>query len=1234
MSLTERLLSPVVELREGEGPTALMMFAYSFLAMAGYNVIKPITRSKFITDLGADNLPYVLLASGVIIGILMAGYTWLLARLPRRWGLPITQIGMAILLAVFWFLFHTNATWVSVAFYVAGLILGVLLISQFWTLANIVYDPRQAKRLFGFVGGGAPLGGIAGSAFATAFAQQIGSTNLLIPSTISLVLSALLVTAIIKRERADPGASAADAAKGEKGVSALEALDLLRRSKHLQIIALVISFAAVGAAIIEQQLNMATAAAKGSTATDSITSFLAQVQLWTSTIGFIVQIWLTSKIHRYLGIGFALMILPVSLGTTGVVMLMNAALWAPSLARVLDQSLRYTVDKTTREILFLPLPSDIKLKAKSFVDVSVDRGAKGLGALLLLVLVKPWGLHLGWQQLSYASLTMTVAWIFMALRARRGYLEAFRKSIERRDVQPQEVRLSNADLSTIETLVQELSHPDAGRVVYAIDVLESLDKGHLVTPLLLYHESPRVRARALAALGQVRSDIARQWAPQIRRLLGDADSLVRAGAVGALAAIHNEDAATVVRPMLDDPDPRIRVTAAVALTGSKRPEDRTRAAHVFADVTADTSDATRNARRDAAAALRQIHQEDLRLMLMPLLYDPAPEVAEEALASVREIGHADALFVPTLISLLRNRQLKGHARDVLVSYGDTVVDTLAYVLADKDEDIWIRRHIPLTLARIPSQPSVNALIATLQDPDGFLRYKAVAALQALRRGHEHLTFHDERIEALALAESRRYFTYISLHHNLFERGGLPASTLLAQALTEKSARATQRMYLLLGLLYPWRDIDAAHWTLEHGDPRGRASASEYLDNVLTGQIRKRIMPALEDLPHEEKVRRGNVLLRTRPRDVEESLLQLINDEDEVLAAISIDLVGTEKRWSLADDIEHVLAHRDARDWFVFEAASWALAERRLSAERRRELWLEPLPAAALTARLRGLPLFGSVSVDELFRIAGSGRQVRHESGSILLQEGIVPDTVHFLLDGRVTVTRQNGAPETITPPAALGLEEALQGVPATATARASDLVVTLAIAVDELRTLLADNTDLVRGVLATLARAGGPQQVVNLVSSTGAGQDFAQLAEGGLAGVEKVLALQRVPLFSRVDAADMLALAAATRTVQIAAGTRLFEASAPPALWIILSGEVTLDTPDTHAILARSGDTIGAEALLRTEAMGAVADCTRSGIALRLDREDLFDLMEERPSLLQQLFVALFKGVATERVSA
>src|SRR5512132_4198637 len=93
--MLQRILSPIVDVRKEESLTAFMMFAYSFLAMTAYNTIKPLTRSKYITDLGADNLPYVMLAAGFIIGILMTGYAWLMARLPRRWALPATQVGMA-----------------------------------------------------------------------------------------------------------------------------------------------------------------------------------------------------------------------------------------------------------------------------------------------------------------------------------------------------------------------------------------------------------------------------------------------------------------------------------------------------------------------------------------------------------------------------------------------------------------------------------------------------------------------------------------------------------------------------------------------------------------------------------------------------------------------------------------------------------------------------------------------------------------------------------------------------------------------------------------------------------------------------------------------------------------------------------------------------------------------------------------------------------------------------------
>lgn len=1218
----QRLLSPIVELRKDEGLTAFMMFAYSFLAMAAYNAIKPLTRSKFIADLGADNIPYVLLASGFIIGVLMTGYAWLMARLPQRWGLPVIQIGMAGVLLGFWLLFQTDATWVSVAFYLMAQILGVLLISQFWTVANLVYDPRQAKRLFGLIGGGAPLGGIAGSAMA-AMAERIGSTNLLLPSAGGMLLCAGVVTYISARERFE---GVATAAREEKGVGMTEAFTLLRESKHLQIIALVISFASIGAAIIEQQLNMAAAASKGANATDSITAFLAQVALWTSTIGFIVQVWLTSKIHRYLGIGFALLVLPISMGGTATVMLLNAALWAPALARVMDQSLRYTVDKTTREILFLPLPGDLKLKAKSFVDVTVDRAAKAGGALLLLVLVKPWGFNLDWQRLSYASLLMVALWIFMAVRAKRGYLAAFRSSIERRDLAPADMRLSGADLSTIETLVQELANPDAERVIYAIDVLESLDKRNLVTPLLLYHASPKVRTRALGALAAARSDIARKWAPNIRALLADPDPLVRAGAIAALGAISNEDAASLARPMLADNDPRIRATAAAALVGSPDSEDLDQAEAALVGIITDTSDASRVARRDVASAIRNIAVPRFQRLLIPLLYDPAPEVADEAMDSVRAAGTHDFVFVPTLVALLRHRRLKSGARAVLVGYGPPVVDILAHFMRAPEEDIWVRRHIPATLALIPSQKTVDVLTAALGEPDGFLRYKVVTALDRLRRSQETLTFPQEPIEKLAIAEGRAFFNALSLHWNLFGQDRLPADSLLAHALEEKMARTTNRIYRLLALIYPWRDIVAARWTLEHGDARGRASASEYLDNILTGQLRKRIMPVIEDLPIDEKVRRGNVLQKTRPRDVEETLLQLINDDDQVIAATAIDMVRQQKIWTLADDVEHVLAYRDVRDWYVFEAASWALAEHRMPPERRRELWHEPLPAAVLAKRLRELPLFASVSVDELFRIASAARQVRHDSGALLLREGEAPTAIHFLLDGRVTASSRDGAPRSIQSPAALGFAEALTGAPIQESVRADGLAVSLATTADELRTLLADNTDLVSGLFTTIA--GTADAPVGLVHPTGATEELEWLAASGLSPVEKILVLQRVSLFSHVSAEEMRQLADIAQTVTLETGTVLFPESAAPALWVVLAGTLALEGPGGSAGTAGAGDVVGAVGAMAGRSLGVTARVTAAGIALRLDREDLFELLGERPELLRQIFARMFRAEA------
>ena len=351
---------------------------------------------------------------------------------------------------------------------------------------------------------------------------------------------------------------------------------------------LVIAFGAMASNIVDQQVNMAVAEFKGEGNADAIAAFLAQLIVYLSLIGFVIQVTVTSRIHRVLGIGFALLMLPVSMGAAATLILLNRALWAPSVGRVIDTSIRYTIDKTSREVLFLPLPADLKYRAKPFVDVTMDRLAKGVGAVMMLVCIKDWGLGLDWQQLSYVSLVLVALWVVVAIAAKREYMRSFRRSIEQQIVEPTQLRFTNPDPSSVETLVTELAHPDPKRALYAIDLLDAMDKQHLVTPLLLAHDSAEIRARAIRIAESAGPELADRWLPGVERALKDRDSAVRIAAVSALASLRGGAAADVMRPFITGNDPALAIVAAAALAGSSAEADLKIAEDTLRRYSADT----------------------------------------------------------------------------------------------------------------------------------------------------------------------------------------------------------------------------------------------------------------------------------------------------------------------------------------------------------------------------------------------------------------------------------------------------------------------------------------------------------------------------------------------------------------------------------------------------------------------------------------------------------------------
>jgi CRP-like cAMP-binding protein/HEAT repeat protein len=672
-----------------------------------------------------------------------------------------------------------------------------------------------------------------------------------------------------------------------------------------------------------------------------------------------------------------------------------------------------------------------------------------------------------------------------------------------------------------------------------------------------------------------------------------------------------------MRRHLADPEPRIVVAAATALARSQ-PEDVMLAEDALKRLINDGREAGVHGRKEVAAALGHFAGPQFRLLLVPLLYDPDLEVVRAAIGSARAMGASDGLFMPGLISLLGHRLLKSEARDALVGYGDAIVPALAHAARDEREHVWIRRHIPSTLALMPTQASMDALVACLADRDGFLRYKAIAAIERHRREHRELQFPAEVIEQLVVRETTQYYNCLTLKHNL-SRHDASRGSLLDRALDDKLARTLDRIFRLVGLLYDADGVAAARYSIEKGKGRHRAAAVEYLDNLLKGPIRKRVLPILEDSPTAEKVRQANLILKSHPRDVEDTLAQLVHDDDPVLAAAAIHFVARSAVWALADDLEFVRDHRSQDDRPVVEAAAWALASKDQDGQGRSDRF-ESLPAVEVVERVRRIPMFEFVPVDELFRITVLGCESRHPEGQELQRPGAPIEYVECLIEGTVRATDVEGCSSDQRAPSVFGLEEALQGVAIRSKVLASEPVVSFRIQAAGFMTMILDNVWLTQGLFRTLLldHAGGAPLVPSTVrrANDGSSPDRTR----ALQPLDRAMLLRQHQVLAGATASQLLELVAAAHEVPLMRGQILFEADSPASLYTVLEGRVLLKAADGSTVEVASGTTIGVVETLIGNAAGWQATVTEDGRALRLGQDELFTVLTDRMDLTQGLF--------------
>ena len=294
--------------------------------------------------------------------------------------------------------------------------------------------------------------------------------------------------------------------------------------------------------------------------------------------------------------------------------------------------------------------------------------------------------------------------------------------------------------------------------------------------------------------------------------------------------------------------------------------------------------------------------------------------------------------------------------------------------------------------------------------------------------------------------------------------------------------------------------------------------------------------------------------------------------------------------------------------------------------------IAPVPAVTLAERLRQIPLFRFVSVDELFRVSAISQQVRYETNSTVQEKGAQAEYIQILLEGSFEIQNGQHGAEHLDPPAMLGFQEVLEGTTLRNEAHASTESVALVMPAEEFRTLLSANIELAQGLFRMLFEKNGGADSPSRIRVSRAGKAGqpkqavqAPLSTEDLKTVDKALYLQTIPILARATADELYVLAAITREVSFQPDETLFSEGHPSSLLLVLAGSVALESPSGgESDNASAGDCLGAEETLAGSDWSWRGRATSPGKALRIDRETLFEVLADHTDLLQGIFGAIF----------
>jgi AAA family ATP:ADP antiporter len=417
----DRLLSFFADVRTGEGVGALVLALNVFLLLAAYSMLKPARDALVVAEQGSVGKAWASGTQALLLMGIVPMYGWLSTRVPRLRLIGITTLVIVSNLLLF-AVAAGSGTRVGIAFFIWLGLINMFVVSQFWAFANDLYTEGQGRRLFPMIGVGQSLGALAGVAAVPALISGFGfqaHSLMLLSAPIFLVSFVLTVLASrVQPRQADGSDAKIDAAP----LSKEGGFELILKDRYLFWIAmLTIVLNVVNTtggfvfdSLVAAEMNArfgADAATPGRT--EFATSVYGVFGTTVNLVGLLLQLFVTSRVMRYMGVRGALFILPVLAFVNYSIMAVAPVLAVVRLGKVLENSTDYSIQNTVRQALFLPTSREAKYKAKAAIDTFCAR-VGDLAASGVFVI----GSTVGFAVTSFAWINVLIAAVWIAVAGR------------------------------------------------------------------------------------------------------------------------------------------------------------------------------------------------------------------------------------------------------------------------------------------------------------------------------------------------------------------------------------------------------------------------------------------------------------------------------------------------------------------------------------------------------------------------------------------------------------------------------------------------------------------------------------------------------------------------------------------------------------------------------------------------------------------------------------------------